>query len=328
MAFSQRCLLVALLLVGPRVALAQDAKAAAVSAYDEAEALLAKGKVAEACPRYAESQRLDPQLGTLLHLADCMERNGQTASAWAGFREAAELAEKRGDSRKDLADQRAAALQPRLSHLQLKVSPLPGLRVERDDVLVGAALWGASVPTDPGPHLIKVSAPGRLPWQGTALVKADASTTTLAVPPLQPAPAGTEPAPKPDGGAATTPEPGPAPAAGGSGLGQRWPALVAVGVGVAGVAVGSVFGLQSISHKKDADQYCNGADCTDQRGMTLRSDARSAGNISTVAFVVGGVGLVTGTVLWFALPTKTEQTGRRNEFRIGLGRGVTLEHTW
>src|SRR5258706_3292372 len=98
MASLRRGLLVGLLLVVPRAALAQDAKAAAVSAYDEAETLIAQGKLAEACPRYAESQRLDPQLGTLLHLADCMERNGQTASAWAGFREASEVAGTLGDA--------------------------------------------------------------------------------------------------------------------------------------------------------------------------------------------------------------------------------------
>ncbi|HEX5098164.1 MAG TPA: hypothetical protein VFV94_01635, partial [Polyangiaceae bacterium] len=76
---------------------AQDARAAAVLAYDQAEALMAAGKVAEACPRYAESQKLDPQLGTLLHLADCLEKKGQTASAWAAFRDASEIAEQRGD---------------------------------------------------------------------------------------------------------------------------------------------------------------------------------------------------------------------------------------
>src|SRR5205814_725619 len=111
--------------------------------------------------------------------------SGQTASAWASFREASELAEKRGDARKELADQRAAALQPRLSKLLIRVSTLPGLQVQRDDVQVGAALWGAAIPSDPGAHLVKVSAPGKRTWQGRAVVKADGSTTTLAVPELE-----------------------------------------------------------------------------------------------------------------------------------------------
>ena len=40
-------------------------------AYDDAEKLMAAHDYAAACPKYAESQQRDPQLGTLLHLADC-----------------------------------------------------------------------------------------------------------------------------------------------------------------------------------------------------------------------------------------------------------------
>jgi hypothetical protein len=339
MASLRRGLLVGLLLFAPRVALSQDAKAAAVSAYDEAESLIAQGKIAEACPRYAESQRLDPQLGTLLHLADCMEQSGQTASAWASFREASEVAEKRGDPRKELADQRAAALQPRLSKLQIKVSAVPGLQVVRDDVPVGAALWGSAVPTDPGSHLVKVSAPGKRPWQGTAVVKADGTTTTLTVPELvaevSGAPTATAPPPSthldashPDASQKQD-EPASSPAQE-STIGQRWPALAAAGVGVVGVAIGSVFGLKSMSRKSSADAHCNGHDCFDTDGVALRKQAIDAGNISTVAFIVGGVGLAAGAVLWFTLPTnKSTQTGKPNErLRIGLGQGVTLERTW
>src|SRR5690606_27175102 len=83
------------------VAPAQNAKkAAAIVAFDEAQSLMESGELAEACKKYGQSHRLDPQLGTLLHWAHCLEQIGHTASAWAGFREAAELAEAKGDSRK------------------------------------------------------------------------------------------------------------------------------------------------------------------------------------------------------------------------------------
>src|SRR5262245_753369 len=74
-----------------------SARALAVQLFDQAESLSAERRFAEACPKYAESYRLDPQLGALIHLADCLEQNGQLASAWGSFRDAAELATKRGD---------------------------------------------------------------------------------------------------------------------------------------------------------------------------------------------------------------------------------------
>src|SRR6188768_3684544 len=86
---------------------AQDNHAAAVQLYDAAEALAKAGRLAEACPKYGESYRLDPQLGALLHYADCRERNGELASAYAAFRDAAEIAAQKNDDRKALAEGRA-----------------------------------------------------------------------------------------------------------------------------------------------------------------------------------------------------------------------------
>src|SRR5580692_11189003 len=49
-----------------------------------------KGDWATACPKFAESQRLDPAPGTLLNLADCEEHLGQLASAYEHFKTAVE----------------------------------------------------------------------------------------------------------------------------------------------------------------------------------------------------------------------------------------------
>ena len=70
----------------PGAALAQsaDTRAAAAVLFEDGRKLKDEGKLAEACPKLEESQRLDPGIGTLYHLADCYERSGRTASAWVG----------------------------------------------------------------------------------------------------------------------------------------------------------------------------------------------------------------------------------------------------
>src|SRR5687767_1891178 len=81
------------------VARAGGNEAAAEALFGEAKKLAAQGKYAEACPKFAESNKLDRGAGTLIHLGDCYEKNKQTASAWATYKEAASAAQALG--RKD-----------------------------------------------------------------------------------------------------------------------------------------------------------------------------------------------------------------------------------
>src|SRR5260221_419371 len=144
-------------------------KAAAQTLFDEGRKLMAAGKLAEACPKLAESQKLDPGVGTQFNLADCYERLGQTASAWAGFLEAASTARAMGQGdREKVAKERAGTLAPRLSRLTITSSegtPPAGLDIKKDGAPVGRALWGTAIPVDPGSHLVEVSAPGKKTWQ-------------------------------------------------------------------------------------------------------------------------------------------------------------------
>src|ERR1700712_4897702 len=64
-------------------------KAAAESLFDDVLRAMKSGRFVDACPKLEESERIDPGIGTLLYLAECYEKTGRTASAWATFREAA-----------------------------------------------------------------------------------------------------------------------------------------------------------------------------------------------------------------------------------------------
>ena len=291
-----------------------DTKAAATSAFDQAEQLMAAGKLADACLKYGESQRLDPQLGTLLHLADCLEQNGQTASAWAAFREAQEVAEKRNDPRQALAEDRISKLTPHLSKLQINVPKSADARllhVERDHVVVGSALWGAPVPTDPGTHTITASAPGRHPWTGTAIVRSDGTTAAVNVPELEAeVPSSPEASATPKGSPTS-----PGGAAPGTDMGatskvpmQSVLGWSAVGVGAIGIGVGVIFELQRSSKLSSRDQICASGDpaqCppgSQAHVDDLTSQARSASTIGTIGLVAGGLLAAGGVALILTAP--------------------------
>jgi hypothetical protein len=175
-----RRIALALMLVASR---ARADEATATAAYKQAEELAKQGKWAEACPLYEASFHADPKLGALLHAADCQEKAGHTATAWAEFNDAVELAHKVGDSREDLAHRRAAALEPKLAKLRLAppTQLIPGLVVKRDGADI-TLLVGTDIPLDPGDHQISASAPGYIEF--TKTVRISSGTISIDLPVL------------------------------------------------------------------------------------------------------------------------------------------------
>jgi len=105
-------LVIVSLLLGAPAALAGDS-AAADALFQSAKQLMGQQKYADACPKFEASYKLDKTLGTLLNLADCHEKLGKVASAWAEWGEAADRATREGDSRADYATKRRNALASR-----------------------------------------------------------------------------------------------------------------------------------------------------------------------------------------------------------------------
>src|SRR6266536_4195309 len=150
------------ILVAGAVSANQRDPASAEALFRAGRAAIEKGDYATACPKFEERNRLDPAVGTTFNLADCMEHIGKVATAWQLFKEVAQRLSP-GDERVGIAEGRAAALEPRLPRLMLKVAtPLPaGATVLRDGVEMGKASFELALPIDAGDHLIVVKAPGR-----------------------------------------------------------------------------------------------------------------------------------------------------------------------
>ena len=157
--------------------------------YQQGRLLVAEGKYDEACPKFAESYRLEPATGTLLNLAACHEAQGKIATAWIQFSDA--FVASRRDRREDrmkFAQEHMAALEPKLSRLTLVVPPNadePGLELMLDGAPVGSAARGVPTPIDPGRHVVAAKAPGKKEWILAIQVGAAADHKTINVPKLE-----------------------------------------------------------------------------------------------------------------------------------------------
>jgi hypothetical protein len=295
-------LFVALAAVSPR-AFAQEDKAAAEALFDEAKKLMAAKRYSEACPKFADSQRLDPGVGTLLNLGLCYKQSGQTASAWSAYREAASLARSEGQSdREELARQEAANLEPQLTKLVIEVPPetagVAGLEIKRDGSDIPQGLWGVAAPVDPGTRKIDVTAPNKKPLHLEAQAQGAGSVSKVVIPPLEDAPA--------QGAVAAAGEPknqgGPPPDQGGAkdahpGRTQR---IIGYSVAAAGVltgAVGTWFCLLSVAETKAADSTTN-----EDHKAQHESDAQSARTVGFVGVGVGAAALIGGIVIVVTAP--------------------------
>lgn len=330
--------------IAVRASAQQRDPAAAQALFDEARTLMKSKRFEEACPKLAESQRLDPGIGTQFRLADCYELEGKLASAWAGFLDVASQAAASGQTdREKAARTRAARLAPRLPKLTIVVpqaSRVSGLEIERDGADVGEAQWGTAVPVDPGEHQLVVRAPGKRDFTGSVSAR-EGAPATFDVPPLENAPgaapvavapvAAVPPPSVPPPAPVTSPAPPPAPPAE---KGSSGPGVLVIGLGalgVVGLAVGTTFGIMASSKYDDSKQHCRATDenLCDQQGVDLRDQAFTFGNVATASFIVGGVALASAATLWIVNSNSESPAPRsatlvrslRAGMRGGPGRG-------
>ncbi|HEV3190174.1 MAG TPA: hypothetical protein VGY54_06730 [Polyangiaceae bacterium] len=199
---------------------------------------------------------------------------------------------------------------------------LPNVRATMDGQPLADRLDGSALTVDPGEHKFTFVASDNTVVEKTIIIHegekdrrervvfgSQAGPQTAAVataPPLAVSPVEAGPSQDP-------------------GAGRRTLGLVIGGVGVAGIAVGSVFGLLA-SSSASSSKNAGCPNCTQAQYTQATSDYNSASDdatISTVAFIVGGAAVGAGAILFFTAP-KATTTGIRwqlapTAFRAGAG---------
>jgi len=323
-------------------------KAIAIQLFEEAEQLMATANPAAACPKYSESQKREPQLGTLLQLADCHERIGKTASAWAAYKEAAEIAARRNaagsnEPREAIARARAAALETKVARLMVIVTQadIASLEIRQDGELLGRGAWGSALPVDPGTSTITAQARGKKPWSKAVEIPSTGARIEVTIPPLEDeaatptaVPAAITPASAPPGG--TTPPTLPERSARGST--QRIVGYFVGGGGVIAIGVGAALGFVVNSRIAERDAICpSGQHCTpDEARQILELDAQARSNAvaCNVALVLGTAAALGGVALVLTAPSGTSgSSGAGPLLRIGTwgglhSAGASLQGSW
>jgi hypothetical protein len=267
-------------------------RAAAEVLFREAKALAEGGNFPEACGKFGESQRLDPQIGTLLYLATCHEQQGKTATAWIEFTDARTQAEAAGKAdRIAQATEGVERLEKVLSKIKVKVeSPVAGLNVRVNGREM--RMYDTALPYDPGEVVVEATAPDKKPFRTTMTLPPGPTEMEIVVPTLEPEAASLRPKPivPPK---VTEEDPG---------ADQRTVGFIVGGAGIGVAILGAVFGGLAAAESSSADEDCEGRFCTTE-GLDGHDRANAFAWVSNIGIGVGVAAIAAGTIIVLTAPS-------------------------
>jgi len=265
--------------------------------FDQGLAAMAAQKYDEACPKLAESFRLDPHPGGLFTLAECENKWGKLTAAYADYLRYTELVARlpprertRQDPRVKVALEQRTALERDMPHLVVSLDPTapPASTVTLDGTTIALSVPPAPSPTDPGDHDVVLHSPdGRVQLEHVSLARGETRTVILSLPADAAAPS----APPPKDASET------------SGSTRATATYVVAGVGAAGIITGSVLGAVVFANKSSIDKGCpTPSTCDSAASASTGNSTRTLAAASTGTFIVGGAALGAAAVLWFTRP--------------------------
>jgi hypothetical protein len=317
-------------------------QSAAEALFEEGMKLVDAKNYKDACPKLQQSANYDPAWGTLVNLADCYEKNGQSASAYVWWQNAeAACRDANQPKYQQTAHDAVARLAPKLARVKITATTaVDGLTIKRDGSPVSNSEWGVAIPTDQGKHTLEVSAPGRVTWKHDFDVPDSPTTIEVVIPTLEMAAA-----PPPTATTASTTPPPPAstapttttistdttttPPPGASK--QKTVGLVLGAIGLVGAGIGTVFLVNATSKYSDSKTHCpRDVNLCDATGISERDDALKAGNLASAFYTGGAVLLTIGGALFLLAPsssTASPTTSGKVTVTPTLG-GASLQGVW
>jgi hypothetical protein len=266
--------------------------------FRDGRAAMKAGKHEVACPKFAESYRLDPSIGTLFNLARCEEELGHFATSWTKYQRLLDTAPA-GDERRAVARERVKALQDKLPWLTVSLKDPTHSRdvtLKLDGVTLGAASLNVEVPVDPGKHTITYASPEVSGSRSFELSPGEHQRVELEV---EQVPAATKAARTAPEAAPSTPLPATdraAPASRGKPL--RLAGYVAGGIGLASLVGSGVLTAVALGQKNTIETSCTGTEC-DPEGLAAAERGQTLLRLADVALVTGIVGVgVGGFLIW------------------------------
>jgi hypothetical protein len=172
---------------------------------------------------------------------------------------------------------------------------LSAVTVSMDGAVLVRSLDGRPIAIDPGAHLFRFETPGQPPLEKTLVLrereKDRRENVVVGAPPVAAPPAATVTV----GSAAPPPPSHVSP--------RKTLALVSGGLGVAGVALGAVFGAFASSIQSREKRDCSESACSSRPQAVADYDAATKDATgSTIAFAAGGVFLAGAVALWLTAP--------------------------
>ena|ERR1700722_3559914 len=286
-------------------ALAQEDSAADIAAArklgGEGVTLADAGNCQDAIDKLVRSEKMHHAVSVLERVGECQVKLGKLVQGAETLRRVLREQLQSDAPRAFVAAQdRAQAIladaKPRIARIKVAVTA-PGdarIWVTIDGVSEPAANLDSDRFVDPGDHVIEAGAPGYLKATSSVhLGDGGVQSVTLTLEPDPNAAAGGASSAG-QGSASSAPPPAIlAPAR------DHTVAFISGAVGLVGVGFGVAFGLGALNAKSSLDSVCTNKVCPQDEHGTLDTGNRF-GTISTVGFVVGGVGLGLGATLYFA----------------------------